>query len=84
MSISDYLGRVREKIAHDLLLVPSVTALVLDDRRRLLLLRHSDGDVWVAPAGAVDPEERPADSVVREVHVPPWGRVVVPLAWADR
>ena len=153
MPISDYLGRLREKIGHDLVFVPSVTALVLDDRRRLLLLRHSNGDVWVAPGGAVDPDERPADAVVREVReeagldvepvgirgvlggpefrvryangdevayvmtvyacrvtggrlrpdggevlearwvgseewtalrVPAWGRIVVPLAWADR
>lgn len=65
--ISDYLRALRAKVGHDLVLVPSVTGLVFDAQGRLLLVRHSNGGVWVAPGGAVDPDERPADAVVREV-----------------
>ena len=67
MPISEYLRGLREKVGHDLLLVPSVTGIVFDDRDRLLLARHSNGGVWVAPGGAIDPDESPSDAVVREV-----------------
>ena len=67
MPISDYLRGLRTKVGSDLLHVPSVTALVFDDRRRVLLVRHSNGGVWVAPGGAIDPDEAPQDAVVREV-----------------
>jgi 8-oxo-dGTP pyrophosphatase MutT (NUDIX family) len=66
MSVSDYIRDVRAKIGHDLLMLPSVTAIVFDERDRMLLARHWNGGVWVAPGGAIEPEEIPADAVVRE------------------
>src|SRR5262249_46835622 len=66
MPVSQYLARLRERLGHQLLVVPSVTAAVLDDAARLLLVRHSNGGVWVAPGGALEPDEAPADAVVRE------------------
>jgi 8-oxo-dGTP pyrophosphatase MutT (NUDIX family) len=47
--------------------VPSVTALVFDAQGRVLLGLHSNAGVWVAPGGAIDPDEAPQDAVVREV-----------------
>lgn len=47
--------------------MPSVTGLIFDERGRILLLRHSNGSVWVAPGGSLEPNELPADAVVREV-----------------
>lgn len=67
MAISPYLRQLRERVGRDLLLVPSVTGIVFDDADRILLVRHSQGGVWVAPGGAVDPDETPADALVREV-----------------
>lgn len=68
MPMSDYLRRVRSKIGNEFLLMPSVTGLVFDDQRRVLLVRPVHRDhVWVAPGGAVDPDEAPQDAVVREV-----------------
>jgi 8-oxo-dGTP pyrophosphatase MutT (NUDIX family) len=67
MPISDYLRDVRAKVGTSLLVVPSVTGLVLDDDGRVLLVRVTNGGVWVAPGGAVDPDEAPQDAVVREV-----------------
>jgi 8-oxo-dGTP pyrophosphatase MutT (NUDIX family) len=64
--ISDYLRHLRERVGHELVMMPCVTAAVLDDARRLLLVRHSNGGIWVAPGGAMDPDETPADAVVRE------------------
>ena len=66
--MSDYVRRVRAKMGNEFLLMPSVTALVFDEQRRVLLVRPSHRDnVWAAPGGAVDPDEAPQDAVVREV-----------------
>jgi len=66
--MSSYVRRVRAKMGNEFLLMPSVTALVFDEQRRVLLVRPSTRDtVWVAPGGAVDPDEQPQDAVVREV-----------------
>lgn len=67
MPISTYLRDLRTQVGHALLLVPSVTGLIFDESGRILLLRHSNGGVWVAPGGSLDPNELPADAVVREV-----------------
>jgi 8-oxo-dGTP pyrophosphatase MutT (NUDIX family) len=60
------MQRLREHVGHDLLEIPSVTVAVRDEKGRVLLARHSEGDVWVMPGGAVEPEETPADAAVRE------------------
>ncbi len=67
MSMSAYMRRIREAVGHDLLEVPSVTVAVRDADGRVLLARHSEGDVWVMPGGAVEPEEIPADAARREL-----------------
>jgi len=66
MPISEHLRNLRAKVGNDLLVVPSVTAILFDDRERILLARHASGGVWVAPGGSVDPNESPSDAVVRE------------------
>ena len=66
MPISPYLRQLRERVGPELLLVPSVTAVIYDEHGRILLARHAESDVWVAPGGSVDPHESPADAVVRE------------------
>src|SRR5262249_13715290 len=66
MPISGHLARLRAQVGQQLLVLPSVTAAVRDDAGRLLLVRHSNGGVWVAPGGSLEPDELPADAVVRE------------------
>jgi 8-oxo-dGTP pyrophosphatase MutT (NUDIX family) len=61
------MRRVREKVGPDLLVVPSVTIITFDDQGRVLLVRHADAGVWVAPGGSIDPHESPADAAVREM-----------------
>jgi 8-oxo-dGTP pyrophosphatase MutT (NUDIX family) len=67
MAISPHVSRLRAVLGSELLLLPSVTGIVYDNRDRILLVRHTDGDVWSAPGGSVEPNETPADAVVREV-----------------
>jgi 8-oxo-dGTP pyrophosphatase MutT (NUDIX family) len=67
MPMSAYLRRLRSRVGHEFLLMPSVTALVFDSDGRVLMVRPSQRDIWVAPGGAVDPDEAPQDALVREV-----------------
>ncbi len=64
---SPYIHELRNRIHHDLLLMPGVAALIRDDRSRLLVqLRAEDGE-WSLPGGALEPGETPAQAVRREV-----------------
>jgi ADP-ribose pyrophosphatase YjhB (NUDIX family) len=63
-----HLGRVRAILGSHLLVVPGVACAVVDDRDRVLLLRHADTGRWVLPGGAVEPDEHPADAAVRETR----------------
>jgi 8-oxo-dGTP pyrophosphatase MutT (NUDIX family) len=65
MGMSDYVRGLREKIGHDLLLVPCAAALIRDESDRILLVRHVDGP-WQLPGGAIDPDETPEEAVRRE------------------
>lgn len=67
MPMSDYFKALRAKVGNHLLVSPSVTGIILDDEDRILLVRHSEGNVWVAPGGSIEPNEIPADSLIREV-----------------
>lgn len=67
MAISPYIAKLRQKIGNDLLLLPSVSAIIFDDQNRVLLQRSSDDGKWYTIGGAIDPGEEPADAVVREV-----------------
>ena len=44
----------------------AVTAFVLDDAERVLLIRRSDNDLWALPGGAQEFGESIAETVVRE------------------
>jgi len=65
--MSEYARRLRAKVGHDLLVLPSVSVVAFDGRGDLLLVRHAETDRWVLPGGAVEPLELPADVAVREV-----------------
>jgi 8-oxo-dGTP pyrophosphatase MutT (NUDIX family) len=47
---------------------PSVSAVIFDRRRRLLLQQRSDGGQWGLPGGSVEVGESLATAVVREVN----------------
>lgn len=63
-----HIADLRARIGTDLLLQPSVSACILDDRRRPMLALHAGDGRWSLPGGAVEPGERPADAIVREVR----------------
>ena len=49
-------------------IVVAVTAFVLDDHNRLLMIRRSDNGLWSIPGGAQDFGEYIAETVVRETR----------------
>ena len=66
MGISPYIRRLRERVGHDLVLLPSVAVLPWDEDGRLLLVREAQTGLWQTIGGAVEPNESPAQAAVRE------------------
>jgi 8-oxo-dGTP pyrophosphatase MutT (NUDIX family) len=65
-----YIEEIRRSYGPGLLLLPGVSAVVLDAgpaAERVLLGRRSDDGQWALPSGIVEPGEQPADTVAREV-----------------
>ena len=77
MGISAYIAKLRERVGHELLLLPAVTAIIMDKRGRTLLHRSSDDGRWYTIGGAIDPGEEPAPACAREV-LEETGLVVLP------
>ncbi|MEU2238090.1 MULTISPECIES: NUDIX domain-containing protein [unclassified Streptomyces] len=67
MGTPDFIRALRETAGHQLLFLPGVSAVVFDDRGRVLLGRRSDNGMWAVIGGIVEPGEQPADCAVREV-----------------
>ena len=65
MPIPDFIVELREKVGHDRLWLPGVTAVVRreDD---LLLVQRSDDLSWTPVTGIVDPGEEPGVAARRE------------------
>jgi 8-oxo-dGTP diphosphatase len=47
--------------------MPSVSGIIRDSSGRVLLVQQRDDGVWSTPGGSIEPDESPADAVVREV-----------------
>ncbi|HET6483380.1 MAG TPA: NUDIX domain-containing protein [Actinoplanes sp.] len=78
MSTSGYILKLREKIGHEMLWLPGVSVLILNEKNELLLALRSDDGTWGVLGGFVEPGEQPADAVVRETFEEA-GLVVEPL-----
>ena len=69
MGISAHIAWLRAAAGHDLLLLPSVSVLPVDQAGRLLLVRHAGHhDGWAVLGGAVEVGESPAEAAVRETR----------------
>ena len=66
MAIPEFVRVLREKIGHDPLPLPQITAVVLD-AGRVLLVRRSDTRQWTLVTGCLEPGEQPADGAMREI-----------------
>jgi ADP-ribose pyrophosphatase YjhB (NUDIX family) len=69
VAISAHIARLRSAVGHDLLLLPSVSVLPVDQAGRLLLVRHAGHhDGWAVLGGAVEIGESPAEAALRETR----------------
>lgn len=68
MPISEYIRQIRAKIGSDLLLLPGVTAVVINEHDEVLLQLRRDTQTWAPPSGGVEPGETVADTAIREVR----------------
>jgi 8-oxo-dGTP pyrophosphatase MutT (NUDIX family) len=68
MAISPFVKALRERVGHDLLVLPSVSVLPRDDAGRLLLVRLVDTGNWATIGGAIEPDESPEEAARREAE----------------
>jgi 8-oxo-dGTP diphosphatase len=67
MPIPPYVTFLRERIGHAPILAPAAAAVIRDEAGRVLLIRRGDNGRWSLPGGMMEPGERIADCLVREV-----------------
>lgn len=79
MPTPEFILALRQKIGHDLLWLPGVTAVVRNADDHILLVRRKDNGRWTLVTGCLDPGEQPAAGALREV----WEETGV-IAVADR
>ena len=68
MPIPEFVTHLRGRVGTDLLWLPGVSGVVIDDDGRLLLGRRSDNGMWAVVSGILEPGEEPAVATVREVR----------------
>jgi 8-oxo-dGTP pyrophosphatase MutT (NUDIX family) len=76
MPVPQYIIEMRRHIGREMLYLPAVNALVINDRREILLHKNKDTGTWLTIGGMIDPGEEPADAAVREVFEETSVRVV--------
>jgi len=62
-----YLESLRSRVGSERILLPGVRAIVLNDRREVLLQRRTDVAFWGLPAGSVELDETALEALSREV-----------------
>jgi 8-oxo-dGTP pyrophosphatase MutT (NUDIX family) len=67
MAISPFYRALRDVVGTQLLLMPAAAAVIRDVAGRVLIQRTQHGQ-WSLPAGAIEPGESPAQTLVREVR----------------
>ncbi|WP_084309340.1 NUDIX hydrolase [Alkalihalobacterium bogoriense] len=67
MAMSSYYKNIRDKIGSDLMFMPSVAAIVRNEKGEILFQNKGNGEKWSLPAGAIELGEAPAQAVIREV-----------------
>ncbi|MFC0625209.1 NUDIX hydrolase [Kribbella deserti] len=67
MPTPEFILALREKIGHDLLWLPGVTGIVLNDDDHVLLAQRVTNGRWGLVAGILEPGEQPAIGLAREI-----------------
>jgi 8-oxo-dGTP pyrophosphatase MutT (NUDIX family) len=62
----DYILQLRQFIGHRPVLMVGAAILILDEQKRLLMMKRSDSGSWGIPGGATEPGEVVEDAARRE------------------
>lgn len=68
MGVAPHIARLRAKVGHELLVLPAVAVLPIDEDGRVLLVRQNDFGTFGTVGGAIDEDESPADAGRREAR----------------
>ncbi|MCC3272913.1 NUDIX domain-containing protein [Arthrobacter zhangbolii] len=68
MPTPEFVLTLRERIGHDPLWLPGVTAVVFNEEHEVLLGRRADDGRWTLITGMLDPGEEPGPGALREVE----------------
>lgn len=63
----DYIQFLRQKVGHDMVLMPSTSICIYNEEGALLLQKRSDNHKWGLPGGYMELDESIVDTAVREV-----------------
>jgi ADP-ribose pyrophosphatase YjhB (NUDIX family) len=66
--MSEYYQEIRGKVGSELLMMPSVAAVIRNKEDEILFIRKPEESLWGLPAGAIEPGERPGRTLRREVY----------------
>lgn len=66
MAISPFIAHLRERIGHDVLLMPAVSVVPVDRDGRVLMVRQAHDGLWGTIGGSVELDEAPQDAAIRE------------------
>jgi 8-oxo-dGTP pyrophosphatase MutT (NUDIX family) len=66
--IAEFVRELREKVGTDLLFLPGVSGVVLNDAGEVLLGQRADNGRWSTIGGMLEPGEEPAAGIVREIY----------------
>lgn len=68
MPMSPFVANLRSMVGHQLLQLPSVTALCRDESGRILVVREAASGDWSTPGGAIELGESLEEAAIREVE----------------
>lgn len=62
-----YIWSIRQKIGHDLLIMPSADAIAVNDAGEVLVVFNKDFNNWFFPGGYAEPGQSSAECAAREL-----------------
>lgn len=63
----DYIQFLRQKVGHEMVLMPSTSICIYNEAGALLLQKRSDNEKWGLPGGYMELGESIVDTAIREV-----------------
>jgi ADP-ribose pyrophosphatase YjhB (NUDIX family) len=66
--MAEYFKEIRKRVGKEKILVPGTGAIVLNDRREVLLMLRADSGEWGLPGGYMDLGETVRESLRRELR----------------